>query len=608
MAWKLAGSSSLGSYHQLELWLEQRTQSVANNTSVVGYEIGVRRTSSSSGAYWNNTASENSASLTVDGKNTSPGNFPYDFRSTNYVVVQSSSLTVSHNSDGSKYVGISGSISVGGLLPNGSASGGMWLTTIPRASTITRFDNFTIGSNIPWTVDRKHAAFTHTVELYVGNTKIASATGQGASGTLAITLAMKEQMLRLVPNATSFNATLKVTTYNGSTKIGSTTSKNATGSVGNDILPTFESITHNEFVEEISNKVGAYVQNKSRLSLAIVGPTGIYGSTIKSYKITLAGHTISAASGTTGVITQSGNLTITASVTDSRGRSAQATTQINILAYEAPKISNVKFERCTYTGEVDAMGTYIKVTFSGSVSSLMNGTEKNNLTYRILSKQLSEYSFTQKTNVEHSSLSYTGSTILSGYAMDYSFNFIARIVDVFSEVSSIGLIPIGEVLMHWHKSSLAIGMLLPGTKHNLYIGQKGLYSYGPLYQNDGKRVYDEDDKFVPGLIDSKATGDDSGVIRLPDGTAICWGSGVAKYERSEYLLAIIDYPDNLVFINTPHISAGKSGAWTTDTHTKSSVSVAARGNKNTQIRVWAQGAWATTSEQTVYYMAIGRWK
>ena len=478
MAWQLVGTTKLGSFHQLEVWLEQRTQNIANNNTVVAYEFGIRRTSTNGGAYWT-TNTNNSAWLTVDGTNIPIANFAYDFRNSTYKVLASSTRTVPHEADGSKSVYINGTIQIGsGLLPGGNANGTLWLTTIPRASSLGNVSGNVIGSAVSVPINRASTSFTHTVKFVFGSYS-QTLTGQTTSAGFTPPL----DWCKAIPNSTSGTGTVYLTTYNGSTQIGGTVSKTFTLNVPNSVWPSFSHISHKEYVADVLNKVGVYVQGKSRLTLTINGAAGSYGSTIKTYKITFAGHTINSSSGTTGVVNQSGNLTATATVTDSRGRSAQASLSINVLAYSAPKLTSARFERCTSNGTIDALGTYVKVTFSGTVSSLINGTQKNKLMYVVKSKRTNEGSFTVKSDLLHNTLSYSGSQIFSGYPVDYSYNFTATITDIFSGTVSAGIVPVGEVLMHWHKSSMAIGMMLPDTAHNLYVGQKGIRSEGAIYQN-----------------------------------------------------------------------------------------------------------------------------
>ena len=488
MAWDLVGNTQLNKNHFLELWLDQRSQDVGGNKSRVYYEQGLRFTGTQ-GAWVNDY--NNYAKLTLDGNLVSDTSFNFDFRTTKYKVISSGYVDVPHNGDGTKTVNASGSMTnTSSLIPNGSVSGSLKLTSIPRASSITTFNPFTIGSNIPWAVDRKHGAFTHWVRLTFEGQTIAEAVGQtGVSGTLGITQAMKNQMLALVPKATSAQATLIVWTYSSSNQIpgnqiGSPSVKTATATVGADIVPHFTGLSTSENVDIVRTLIGAYVQSKSKLNLAIVGAGGILGSWIESHKIVTAGTVINAASGVSNTITESGDIVIIASVTDSRGRTVSRAYTVPVLPYTSPTIEPASFLRCDANGTTNPLGTYVKVAFKGSVSSLKVGAvEKNKLDYRILSKKILDPSFTQKTNVTHSTLAFNSFIILSGYPIDYSYNLIARILDVFgddSQTSSIGLLPYGEVLQHWGRFSTAFGMLLPGQEKNAYIGPKGMDSQGPI--------------------------------------------------------------------------------------------------------------------------------
>ena len=89
------------------------------------------------------------------------------------------------------------------------------LDTIPRASSISTFNNFTIGDNIPISISRASSSFTHTLELKFGNTLIAKRTGIGASTTLVLSQAEQDALYNLMPNSTSGTVTLFCTTYSG---------------------------------------------------------------------------------------------------------------------------------------------------------------------------------------------------------------------------------------------------------------------------------------------------------------------------------------------------------------------------------------------------------
>ncbi len=110
------------------------------------------------------------------------------------------------------------------------------------------------------------------------------------------------------------------------------------------------------------------MKTKSKVTVAITGAAGIYGSTIKSYSISGGGYSGNKSSLTTGFLNTAGTVTFTAKVTDSRGRTASKTASITVTDYEIPAISSLRAVRCTETGVADDGGAYIALTakFSGA--------------------------------------------------------------------------------------------------------------------------------------------------------------------------------------------------------------------------------------------------
>ncbi len=422
------------------------------------------------------------------------GSYVFDFRGLeNYGKIQlrKETFNVAHNSDGSRGdLTVSATVAFAhSLLPNSVTIGEtISFTTIPRASTVTTFNAFTIGNNIPWAVDRKHAGFTHTIELRIGSTVINTQTAQGASGTMPINASMKEQILNLLSSTSmSVDATLRVTTFSGTTQIGSVQTATAKGTARTeDISPSFTSISHSEYVADVASKVGAYVKDKSRLSLAINGANARYGASISSYRLSVAGQTINAHTGTTAVINASGTVKITGRIVDSRGIAVTGDVDITVLNYQPPKLENVRFERCLSNGVINPFGEYVKITMKATVQSLLvGGVQKNTLTTKVLSKRETDSDYTERNSQLRTGLTYEGSIILSSYAVDYAYSMLARAIDIFETVSVIGLVAIGEVLMHWGRYSVAIGMMIPDTNHALYLPERGMKNLGSYIDKDG---------------------------------------------------------------------------------------------------------------------------
>ena len=136
------------------------------------------------------------------------------------------------------------------------------------------------------------------------------------------------------------------------------------------------------------NSWGLYVYGKSQAKLTINGAAGAYGSTIKSYSIETNPSigSASASTLTTGILYKTGTITVTAKVTDSRGRTATATTSLYIYYYGAPYFTENTAYRCNSSGtRDDAGGTYAYVKSSFSCYTL-NGN--NSVTGSVIVKQV----------------------------------------------------------------------------------------------------------------------------------------------------------------------------------------------------------------------------
>lgn len=331
------------------------------------------------------------------------------------------------------------------------------LPTIPRATQITSFPNFTIGNDINITLERKDPDFTNKLELKSGNTLIKTLTGIATSATLTLTEEEKDLLYSTTPNSSTQIVTLHCTTYRGNSQIGSTVSSNSTATVPSSIVPTFTSITATELSTNVSTIVGAFVKTLSDIQLKINGASGAKSSTINSYKINLNGVDYSSATANTGIINWSGTKTITATITDSRGRTAVKTLNISVLDYTKPNITQFRVDRCNSDGSLNAMGTYAKVSRIGSTTSL---NSKNNYSFKVYSRPKS---YNDWGAVKSSGTSNIGDVvmnhndILTTYDTISSFDFKIEFSDKFNLITVYFGLSTGAVVMSWSKVGLGVG-------------------------------------------------------------------------------------------------------------------------------------------------------
>lgn len=90
------------------------------------------------------------------------------------------------------------------------------------------------------------------------------------------------------------------------------------------VKPTITSLTAERVDGTVPSSWGIYVQSKSKAKLTVNGATGSYGSAIASYSISGGGFAGASASLTMGFLNSYGDITFTATVTDSRGRISAA--------------------------------------------------------------------------------------------------------------------------------------------------------------------------------------------------------------------------------------------------------------------------------------------
>jgi len=367
----------------LRLAVTQASQDIALNQSVVNWSLIII----SNAGYTSYNGDPSPWSVNINGTPYS-GTFSYDFSSVpsgGSILIASGSTTVPHNPNGTKQ--ISSSASANGGYPIGSAScgGTLTLTTIPRASTPTfSASPVDADTSVTITTNRADSSFTHTIEYAIGAASGTIGTGIGASTSWTPPLSLLNQM----PNSITGNITITTKTYSGATLIGTTTTTLVLRAP-DSVIPDFTTVTHSETVSLVSTEVGAYVQNLTKLALAITGAAGAYGSTITGYKIVVSGQTINAVSGTTPApIASSGTVTITGTVTDSRNRQKSKTVDITVLAYSPPSITSYQFRRANSSGVVDLeFGNRIRMDLNAAVQSLLvSAVQKNALTYKFFAR------------------------------------------------------------------------------------------------------------------------------------------------------------------------------------------------------------------------------
>ena len=357
--------------YSLLLDVSEKSYSIENNTSQVEWWVGIR----SNTAYHNHYGLAETYTVVINGSTVHSAVHKPTVGNGQTVWVASGTATVGHNADGSKTVAVSASFNNadrGTYLPTtGSCSGSLKLTTIPRA-TVPSIDKPSLdcGSVIKFTGTSASSNFSHKLySSWNGEEKLIATLDKGSTA-VSYSYTIPTSWEKNMPNTTSAIATFILETLNGNTVIGRK-SINATVQVRSGIVPTVGNPTI-EDTNSISKAMGLYVQSQSCIKFTI--PTsGNQGSTITSVSTKFNDQTYSGSTFTTQAIQDSGTLTYTITVTDSRGRTATKSGSINVVAYNPPSLTNVSAKRANSSYAIDeSSGTYALLHFKVGFTSLSN--------------------------------------------------------------------------------------------------------------------------------------------------------------------------------------------------------------------------------------------
>lgn len=428
MATSGSKSVTVTSWNTLRFNWWQVSQSVSNNSTVVGWNMQLVATSSGKIS----SSASKDWSVTVNGTSYS-GTNTIGVGNNATKTLASGQTTIKHNSDGAKSFSYSfsqefGITFSGSSIGTKSGSGTGTLNTIARATQPTlSASSVNMGSAVTINTPRASSSFTHDLAYaFAGSSYTSIATGVGTSYSWTV-----PDLASKIPNATSGTVTIRCITKNGSTTIGTKTVL-LTAKVPTSVVPTIGSVTTAEATSGIAAQFGAFIQNKSTVKTTITA-SGAKGSTIKSYSTTFQGKTYTGSSWTSSTVTSSGSLSMVTTVTDSRGRTAKKTTTVPVTAYSAPKVTKFTALRVDAAGAADSNGTLAAITYAYSVSSLGG---KNTASAVITYKRSTETTWSDAIFTS-TALSGSGtSKPTTTFSTDYQYDLRIQVTDWFGATST----------------------------------------------------------------------------------------------------------------------------------------------------------------------------
>lgn len=441
----------------------QNSDAIATNKSPMTVTFGMYKASANNTSY---NGYSHPLTITVDGTPYTRS-VTFDFRSAavgSYNdIVTISGISIAHNADGTRSVTISASHPSGISLGTGTVSDKVELPTIPRATTPSlSTSTAALGASITISTPRASSAFTHTLRYSFGSKsgQIAAGVASSCNWTLPDTLASA------IPNAASGVGDIICDTYNGNTLIGSKSVK-FTATIPNTAAfrPTIQAnaIAIADTDAALYSKFGGHVQNKSKLNIAINAAlaAGAYGSTIAKYSTSVSGRTYTGANVTTAELSQSGTLTVTTTITDSRGRTASASRQITVYPYSNPTITSYKAYRCDENGREASDGEYLGIDAAYQLAAV---NDRNDLHVAVrvsmATNDLATF-YEECTTPANFNGTITPDTAMS---LDYQYNVTLEIWDYFTgerHVSRTQLIETEKVVLDINEDGdgIAIGMV-----------------------------------------------------------------------------------------------------------------------------------------------------
>lgn len=283
----------------------------------------------------------------------------------------------------------------------------IWKAAKSTLSSVTSSVNIGSSGTASWNIVNS----AYTFKLVITYSNAPAVTVNVAANTSSTSFTIPTSWYAYLPNVTSATATATLTTYSGSTSLGSTT-KTFTVAVASSVKPTISSFTHSPYAQNSTvNGWGVYVQGYSQVDLSVSASAGTGASiTAIAFSGTGVSQSGTATTARSSVLSNTGYLDYSVTVTDSRGRSATSslsgTGRPYFYEYSNPVVTSMTAFRSNSSGTEDAIaGMYITTYATFSYSSCNN---KNSLSVKKIEYKLhTASSWTSGVATATSGTSYT---------------------------------------------------------------------------------------------------------------------------------------------------------------------------------------------------------
>lgn len=203
------------------------------------------------------------------------------------------------------------------------------------------------------------------------------------------------------------------------------------------VKPTITSFDVTDAETTISSVFGEFIQNRSLIKVSSIQAAGVYGSTISKFKVSIGDgrHVTFSPDDVDFIIfdppiqVSGGNVNVTVTVTDSRGRTAQKTSIITVLPYNNPSITDFSVQRENSSELEDDEGTYLRIRGTINLTYLLG---KNDLRLSIFTRLHGTTGWTtiiDEQAINPSSSTYTLNRVYSGYSANSKYDIRMLVAD-----------------------------------------------------------------------------------------------------------------------------------------------------------------------------------
>ena len=377
----IVGSCTGSTGKKYDLWITviQNTQNPSQNKSNITANFFIRRNDGAADSAYNLVESQNSVALKIGGTVKVNKNLTIDTRNNVYCRLATWTGDVTHNSDGTLNLAVSGQFTMGNSsLTGGSVSGSFKCTPLGKTSALS-FNNTTVnpGGTIQATISASSSTFTHKIKWTLGTKSQVTTLAAGVSvANFSVPLNWANE----IQKSLSGLMTVTLETYSGGQKTGASTNTVKVIIPATDTFkPDFDLVvTRND--NGVPSSWGEYVKGVTTVTVNPANVMYKYGAGYYMTTITV-GNITKREIPATFDLTQSGSVKITVTVKDTRGLSTTKTMTIPVQDYSPPSINVTSLERCDVVGGVNSMGRCMLLKYSSSVSAV-NGKNSGIVTVK----------------------------------------------------------------------------------------------------------------------------------------------------------------------------------------------------------------------------------